>query len=92
MKMIGDLNPDFQPEPNETFQVDLSDPVNSSIGDGLAIGTILDDEETNFFTLTPCRFVDTRGGAALTATARDSSPPPAARAASRPVPKRSRSA
>ena len=67
MKMIGDLNPDFQPEPNETFQVDLSDPVNSSIGDGLAIGTILDDEETDFFTLTPCRFVDTRGGAALTA-------------------------
>ena len=35
---------DRQPEPNETFTVQLSNPVNAVIGDGTATGTIIDND------------------------------------------------
>ena len=64
-------------EPQETFFVNLSSPVNATIVDDQATGTIT-DPPTNFFTVTPCRVADTRdppgpfGGPALVAaTARD---------------------
>ncbi|MGZ5430046.1 MAG: Calx-beta domain-containing protein, partial [Thermoanaerobaculia bacterium] len=64
-------------EPQETFFVNLFSPVNATIVDDRATGTIA-DPPANFFTLTPCRVADTRGpsgpfgGPALVAnTARD---------------------
>ena len=64
-------------ETQETFFVNLSSPVNATIADNQATGTIT-DPAANFFTLTPCRVADTRnpsgpfGGPALVAnTARD---------------------
>lgn len=38
--ILGDKNP----EPNETFTVQLSNPVNIAIGDGMATGTIIDND------------------------------------------------
>ena len=38
------VNGDRLPEPNETFSVNLSNPVNAGIADGQGVGTILDDE------------------------------------------------
>ena len=38
------LNGDRQPEPNETFVVNLSSPNNATIADGQGAGTITDDE------------------------------------------------
>jgi hypothetical protein len=38
------VNGDRQPEPNETFVVNLSTPTNATIADGQGVGTILDDE------------------------------------------------
>ena len=40
--IIGDTNP----EPGETFFVNLSDPFGTSIADGEGVGTILDDDNT----------------------------------------------
>jgi hypothetical protein len=51
---------DTVPEPNETFTVNLSGPVNATLADDQAVGTILDDEATLYFTVTPCRLADTR--------------------------------
>jgi len=38
------VNGDRLAEPNETFFVDLSSPINATIADGQAVGTIVDDE------------------------------------------------
>ncbi len=38
------VNDDQVDEPDETYQLDLSGPTNATIGDGLGIGTILDDD------------------------------------------------
>jgi Calx-beta domain-containing protein len=70
------LNADALPEPNETFFVNLSSPTNATIARAQAVGTIIDDDSPlTFFTLTPCRLLDTRnpngpsGGPALAANA-----------------------
>ena len=60
-------------EDNETFFVNLSAPTNATIARAQAVGTILDDDAADMFTLAPCRIVDTRlpsapgGGPALAA-------------------------
>ncbi len=41
-----DVLGDLLDEPNETFSVSLSNPVNTSFGDDVGTGTILDDDET----------------------------------------------
>jgi hypothetical protein len=46
-KSIGiTIKGDRQKEPNETFTVNLSNPVNAGIADGTGIGTILNDDGT----------------------------------------------
>ena len=65
--ILGDL----LPEPNETFEVRVTAPTNATLADGVALGTILDDEAIRYFTVAPCRVADTRtatgpsGGPAL---------------------------
>jgi hypothetical protein len=54
------INGDFTDEPDETFTLTLSGPAGAVIGDGTATGTILDDDGANYFTVTPCRVLDTR--------------------------------
>lgn len=56
-------------EANERFFVNLSGPTNATIADGQGVVTILDDERARYFTVTPCRLVDTRNatGPALAA-------------------------
>jgi hypothetical protein len=62
---------DILPEANETFEVHVAAPSNATLADGVAVGTILDDEAVRYFTLPPCRLGDTRnppgpsGGPAL---------------------------
>jgi hypothetical protein len=56
---------DVLPEPNETFRVVLSGPVNATISDGDGLGTITDDDGggaalRGFNPLPPCRVLDTR--------------------------------
>jgi len=63
--VIGDL----VLEPDETFSLNLSSPVNATIADGQGIATILNDDGLNYYTVTPCRVVDTRSGAPLVAGA-----------------------
>jgi large repetitive protein len=61
---------DRLPEPDETFFVMLSNPGNAALGDAQGQGTIRDDDAgQSFYTVTPCRLVDTRGadGPALAA-------------------------
>jgi hypothetical protein len=63
---------DTTPEGDETFTVTLSG-ASVPLADGVAVGTILDDESLAYHTATPCRLADTRnptgpsGGPALTA-------------------------
>jgi hypothetical protein len=70
------VNGDTQVESNETFFVNLSAAANAAIADAQGKGTINNDDSvdagpTDFYTLTPCRMVDTRdpsgalGGPAL---------------------------
>jgi uncharacterized Zn-binding protein involved in type VI secretion len=61
-------------EPDETFFVVLSNPSNGALGDAQGQATIRDDDAgTGFYTVQPCRLVDTRdpdgprGGPALAA-------------------------
>ncbi|HEX6739431.1 MAG TPA: Calx-beta domain-containing protein, partial [Vicinamibacteria bacterium] len=61
-------------EPDETFVVTLSSPVNATLGDATGLGTILDDDTARgLHVVAPCRLVDTRnppgpaGGPALSA-------------------------
>lgn len=51
---------DAASEDNETLFVRLTSPTNAIIGDGEAVGTILDDDAADFFPIAPCRVVDTR--------------------------------
>ena len=44
---------DLQFEPNETFFVQLAQPVDATIGDGLAVGTILNDDGNFLITTGP---------------------------------------
>jgi len=48
-------------EPNKTYLVNLSSPTNATIGRAQAVGTITDNDGTLFFSLAPCRIVDTGG-------------------------------
>ncbi len=54
-------------EANETFFVNLTAPTNAGIVDNQGLGTIVDDDGLNFYTLTPCRILDTRSGQPLSA-------------------------
>jgi subtilisin family serine protease len=75
------VNGDTTVEPAETFLVNLSGATNATLADAQGIGTINDDDgsvdpsATSFYTLTPCRVLDTRdptgalGGPALPAGA-----------------------
>jgi hypothetical protein len=64
---------DTDVEPDETFFMNLLDPHGATIADSQGIATIVNDDFTypgSFFTVTPCRAVDTRGpidGPALSA-------------------------
>src|SRR5262249_809294 len=44
----------------ETLFVTLTAPTTATIADGQGLGTILDDDPASFYTLTPCRVLDTR--------------------------------
>jgi hypothetical protein len=56
--VLGDL----VGESDETVLVSLSSPVNATLRDAAAVGTILDDDTPRgLHVLTPCRLVDTRG-------------------------------
>jgi hypothetical protein len=58
------VNGDVVVEPDETFFVDLSGPVEVTLADATAMTTILDDDmPQGFHPLAPCRLVDTRGPA-----------------------------
>jgi hypothetical protein len=63
--------PDQVSEAEETFALLLFSPVNVTVADGLASGTIVDDDgggPMSYFTLPPCRLLDTReAGPALQA-------------------------
>ncbi|MDB6151457.1 MAG: retention module-containing protein, partial [Chthoniobacter sp.] len=41
-----DINPDAVPEPDETFSVNLTNPVNALLSDAQGVGTILNDESS----------------------------------------------
>jgi hypothetical protein len=65
---------DLASEPDETFLVSLTSPVNATLGDAAGQGTILDDDSAlGFHVVAPCRLIDTRnavgpsGGPALAA-------------------------
>ena len=65
------VNGDTVPEGNETFFLNLSNPVNGVFGDNQGEVRIMDDDLSKYYTLTPCRVADTRlapgpsGGPAL---------------------------
>jgi DNA polymerase IIIc chi subunit len=68
------VNGDTRNEANETFTVNLSGPVNAMVSDAQGTGTITNDDAVpglDFYTVSPCRLVDTRGaqGPALAAGA-----------------------
>jgi hypothetical protein len=56
-------NGDAEPEPNETFSLDLTAPENATIADGHAIGTIVNDDGA-----LGCTITGTEGNDALTGT------------------------
>jgi Zn-dependent metalloprotease len=60
------VNGDTTPEPNESFFVTLSGVSGAFLADDQAVGTILDDDASRFFTLAPCRVFDTREAAGPT--------------------------
>jgi hypothetical protein len=60
---------DLADEPNETFLVNLGAPVNATLADGQARGTILDDDGFRYYTVAPCRVLDTRTGPPVAAGA-----------------------
>jgi hypothetical protein len=53
---------DTEPEPFETFYLNLSNPVDATIGDGQGRAVVRNDDVSSgsFYTLTPCRVLDTR--------------------------------
>jgi hypothetical protein len=55
------IRADALKEPVETFRVDLSGPTGAAIAYSQATGRIHDPGPGSFFTLTPCRALDTRG-------------------------------
>ena len=63
------INGDTTPEANESFVLNLTSPTGATLADGQASATLLDDDATGYFTVTPCRLVDTRAaqGPALAA-------------------------
>jgi hypothetical protein len=67
-------------EPHETFTLTLSNALGAPLADGQAVATILDDEAARYYTVLPCRLLDTRqpagpsGGPILTAGERRSFP------------------
>ncbi len=56
---------DTAAEANETFFVNLTLPTNAQFADNQGLGTILDDDGLSFYTLTPCRVLDTRSSQPL---------------------------
>jgi hypothetical protein len=61
------VNGDLAAEADETFLLNLSAPVNATVTDGQAVGTITDDDGLRFHALTPCRLLDTRTSTPLSA-------------------------
>jgi hypothetical protein len=61
------VNGDILTEGNETFNLNLTSPVNATVSDSQGRATILDDEGLGYFAVTPCRLLDTRGGPPLSA-------------------------
>ncbi len=60
------VNGDAQVEPDETFSVNLTNPVNATISDGLGSGTIINDDATvQFF---PATYTVNEGGGTITLT------------------------
>jgi hypothetical protein len=61
------INGDGRDEPDETFSVTLSNPVNATIDRGTGQGTITDDDPPGlrFYAVPPCRVADTRSGLPL---------------------------
>jgi hypothetical protein len=55
VNVVGDTTS----EPNETFNVDFTNPVNASLPDAQAVGTINNDDRA-YFAVQPCRLHDTR--------------------------------
>jgi hypothetical protein len=62
MPFIVDVVGDLVDEANETFVVNLSNPANATIADAQGLATLTNDDG-NYFTLTPCRILDTRSTA-----------------------------
>jgi Calx-beta domain len=56
LSVIGDA----AVEPREAFLVNLTSPVGASIGKAQGLATIVDDEASFYFPVTPCRLADTR--------------------------------
>jgi hypothetical protein len=63
------VNGDLVQEPNETFFLNLSAPINATLSNTQGLGTILDDDGLSFHTVPPCRVVDTRSSSPLSAGA-----------------------
>ncbi|HET8647467.1 MAG TPA: Calx-beta domain-containing protein, partial [Vicinamibacteria bacterium] len=55
------VNGDLAPEANETFFLGLSSPAGAILADPSGLGTLIDEDAAGYFTLPPCRVVDTRG-------------------------------
>jgi Metallo-peptidase family M12B Reprolysin-like/Calx-beta domain len=55
--VIGDTTD----EPTEAFFVNLGSPTNATIADGQGVARITTPVSTSYYTLSPCRLVDTRG-------------------------------
>ena len=53
---------DLANEPNETFVVNLGAPINATLADGQGRATIVNDDGLRYFTVAPCRVLDTRSG------------------------------
>jgi len=56
---------DLKDEPNETFSVNLSSPVNASISDGQAVGTIVDNDPPPAASVSDCATGEGTGGQAI---------------------------
>ena len=60
--VTASVNGDALDEPDETFEVNLSDPSNATISDGLGLGTIQDDDAPPSFSVSNARATEGDGG------------------------------
>jgi hypothetical protein len=63
------VNGDLVAEPDESFFLNLSAPLNATIADGEGVGTIVNDDDSGlrYHAVTPCRVLDTRSTTPLVA-------------------------